>query len=62
MRLTSDDLQTPSADAALRDDKIDQMIQDIVDLYVPLFERELRHTLRKDILRQLTSPLTPSDI
>ena len=63
VRLTSDDLRTPTTDAALRNDKIDQMIQDIVDLYVPLFERELRYTLRKDILRQLISPPpTPSDI
>ncbi|MEJ2669207.1 MAG: hypothetical protein P8176_08890 [Gammaproteobacteria bacterium] len=34
-------------------EKIERMIQDIVDLYVPLFEQELRSTLRNDILTQL---------
>lgn len=34
--------------------KIEQMVQDIVDLYVPLFERELRITLENDILDKLS--------
>lgn len=34
--------------------KIEQMVQDIIDLYVPLFERELRTTLEDDILEKLS--------
>lgn len=43
-----------NSNAEVASAKIEQMVQDVVNLYVPLFERELRITLENDILDKLS--------